>query len=281
MTGRLHVQRLPLARLLPALTSAAPLIESPNMAPRQPVSAIRMAQGRMTLSPLFWGLTPPWLKVLDHAPHCARAETLSKRAMFQEAFNARRCVIPVSGFYVWKPQARNKQPYLVTHVQRTPAAGCPLVPLPHHLDDLYRLDGLDQRARQCLPVIADRSTASGDRPRRRHDMAGPQHRPRPTDTAIDAGPFGTVGRFSGIKACEQPCLSVTLLRASRWAHAALDRATGAVMLRLIPAYPPRLAARHIVLGLSTGLLWGLCPPPGPKRAPLPTWQPHRQSLRRA
>ncbi|WP_081193947.1 SOS response-associated peptidase [Halomonas sp. BC1] len=120
MTGRLHVQRLPLARLLPALTSAAPPIESPNMAPRQPVSAIRMAQGRMTLSPLFWGLTPPWLKVLDHAPHCARAETLSKRAMFQEAFNARRCVIPVSGFYVWKPQARNKQPYLVTHVQRTP-----------------------------------------------------------------------------------------------------------------------------------------------------------------
>ena len=40
-----------------------------------------------------------WLKVLDHAPHCARAETLSKRAMFHEAFSARRCVIPVSGFY--------------------------------------------------------------------------------------------------------------------------------------------------------------------------------------
>ena len=120
MTGRLHVQRLSLARLAPNLKSTASLIESPNLAPRQPVSALRLEQGQLTHTPLFWGLTPPWLKVLDHAPHCARAETLSKRAMFQEAFSARRCVIPVSGFYVWKPQARSKQPFLVTHVNRTP-----------------------------------------------------------------------------------------------------------------------------------------------------------------
>lgn len=120
MTGRLHVQRLSLARLAPDLKSTEPLIESPNLAPRQPVSAFRLEQGRLTHTPLFWGLTPPWLKVLDHAPHCARAETLSKRAMFHEAFSARRCVIPVSGFYIWKPQARSKQPFLVTQVNRAP-----------------------------------------------------------------------------------------------------------------------------------------------------------------
>ncbi|UYO75641.1 SOS response-associated peptidase [Halomonas qinghailakensis] len=120
MTGRLHVQRLALSRLVPSLTNAEPLIESPNLAPRQPVSAIRLEQGRHQLQPLFWGLTPPWLKVLDHAPHCARAETLNQRAMFSEAFSARRCVIPVSGFYIWKIQAHSKQPYLVTHVNRGP-----------------------------------------------------------------------------------------------------------------------------------------------------------------
>lgn len=120
MTGRLHVQRLPLSRLVPSLNSAEALIESPNLAPRQPVSAIRLEQGEYRLQPLFWGLTPPWLKVLDHAPHCARAETLSERAMFNEAFQARRCVIPVSGFYVWKTQPRSKQPYLVTQVNRAP-----------------------------------------------------------------------------------------------------------------------------------------------------------------
>lgn len=120
MTGRLHVQRLSLAHLAPSLETPQPLIESPNLAPRQPVSAIRFEQGKYRLQPLFWGLTPPWLKVLDHAPHCARAETLKTRAMFNDAFSARRCVIPVSGFYVWKTQLRSKQPYLVTHVARTP-----------------------------------------------------------------------------------------------------------------------------------------------------------------
>jgi putative SOS response-associated peptidase YedK len=120
MTGRLHVQRLTLSRLVPSLNDAEPLIESPNLAPRQPISVIRLEQGRLRLQSLFWGLTPPWLKVLDHAPHCARAETLSKRAMFNEAFSARRCVIPVSGFYIWKEQFRSKQPYLVTQVNRGP-----------------------------------------------------------------------------------------------------------------------------------------------------------------
>lgn len=120
MTGRLHVQRLSLPRLVPLLHKADELIESPNLAPRQPVSVIRYEQGALYLQSLFWGLTPPWLKILDHAPHCARAETLSKRAMFHEAFRARRCVIPVSGFYIWKQQPNSKQPYLVTHVNRAP-----------------------------------------------------------------------------------------------------------------------------------------------------------------
>lgn len=120
MTGRLHVQNLPLTRLLPTLATPEPLVESPNLAPRRPISAIRLEQGQYRLSSLFWGLTPPWLEVLDHAPHCARAETLESRAMFRDAFSAHRCVVPVSGFYVWKTQPRSKQPYLVTQVSRAP-----------------------------------------------------------------------------------------------------------------------------------------------------------------
>ncbi|PRY63131.1 putative SOS response-associated peptidase YedK [Vreelandella songnenensis] len=120
MTGRLHVQNLPLARLVPSLKIVSPLVQSPNLSPRQPVSAIRLVQGEYQLQPLFWGLTPPWLKVLDHAPHCARAETLSSKAMFHEAFQARRCVIPVNGFYIWKVSPRSKQPYMVTQVSRAP-----------------------------------------------------------------------------------------------------------------------------------------------------------------
>lgn len=120
MAGRLHIAALPLDGLLPGLRAEQALLTSPNLAPRQALSMIRLERGAPRLATAFWGLTPPWLKVLDHAPHCARAESLDSRAMFRDAFAARRCLIPVSGVYVWKPQARMKQPFLVTRVDRGP-----------------------------------------------------------------------------------------------------------------------------------------------------------------
>ncbi|EPC01809.1 hypothetical protein L861_21525 [Litchfieldella anticariensis FP35 = DSM 16096] len=120
MAGRLHIAPIELSRLLPDLIGETPLLTGANQAPRRPLSVIRQERGHPRLATAFWGLTPPWLKVLDHAPHCARAENLASRPMFQEAFHARRCLIPVSGIYVWKPQPRFKQPFLVTHTDRGP-----------------------------------------------------------------------------------------------------------------------------------------------------------------
>lgn len=120
MAGRLHIAPCDLAALLPNLVSETPLLTSANQAPRQPLSIIRRAHGQTQLVTAFWGLTPPWLKVLDHAPHCARADSLSSRPMFQEAFSARRCLIPATGIYIWKPQPRFKQPFLVTRIDRGP-----------------------------------------------------------------------------------------------------------------------------------------------------------------
>lgn len=120
MAGRLHIAPLELERLLPDLVAETALITGANLAPRRPLSMLRLEGGRLRLVSAFWGLTPPWLKVLDHAPHCARAEALTTRAMFREAFGARRCLVPVSGVYVWKPQPRFKQPFLVTRVDRGP-----------------------------------------------------------------------------------------------------------------------------------------------------------------
>ncbi|WP_416139410.1 SOS response-associated peptidase [Halomonas sp. HK25] len=120
MAGRLHIAPFDLARLLPELTIDAPPVTSPNLAPRRMLSAIRLEAGLLRLGRLFWGLTPPWLEVLDHAPHCARAESLASRPMFREAFQSRRCLVPASGVYVWKSQPRFKQPFLVTRVDRGP-----------------------------------------------------------------------------------------------------------------------------------------------------------------
>ncbi|PRY70787.1 SOS response-associated peptidase [Halomonas ventosae] len=120
MAGRLYIAPLELERLLPDLVAETTPITGANLAPRRPLSIVRLEGGRLRLVNAFWGLTPPWLKVLDHAPHCARAEALTTRPMFREAFDARRCLVPASGIYVWKPQPRFKQPFLVTRADRGP-----------------------------------------------------------------------------------------------------------------------------------------------------------------
>ncbi|MCW4152527.1 SOS response-associated peptidase [Halomonas sp. 18H] len=120
MAGRLYIPTLSWGHLLPRMVVEETPVTSPNLAPRQPVPLIRLEAGRPRLGRAFWGLTPPWLKVLDHAPHCARAESLESRAMFREAFSARRCLVPVGGVYVWRPMPRAKQPYLVTRADRGP-----------------------------------------------------------------------------------------------------------------------------------------------------------------
>ncbi|MDR5900627.1 SOS response-associated peptidase [Halomonas icarae] len=120
MAGRLHIAPIDISQLVPDLVMETPLLTGANLAPRRMLSGIRLDAGRPRLEQLFWGLTPPWLEVLDHAPHCARAESLASRRMFREAFHARRCLIPATGVYVWKPQPRFKQPFLVTRVDRGP-----------------------------------------------------------------------------------------------------------------------------------------------------------------
>lgn len=120
MAGRLHIAPVDISQLMPDLVMETPLLTGANLAPRRLLSGIRLVAGRPRLARLFWGLTPPWLEVLDHAPHCARAESLTSRRMFREAFYARRCLIPATGVYVWKPQPRFKQPFLVTRVDRGP-----------------------------------------------------------------------------------------------------------------------------------------------------------------
>lgn len=125
MAGRLHIAEMDLSALLTSfglskLTLRQPLLTSPNRSPRTPTSVIALTEnGTLELRSAFWGLTPPWLKQLDHAPHCARLEALASRPMYREARH-HRCVVPVTGIYVWMTQASGKQPFMVTYVDRRP-----------------------------------------------------------------------------------------------------------------------------------------------------------------
>jgi len=90
-----------------------------NIAPTQLAPVIRAyTSGTHRLDLLRWGIIPSWVKDLKKlAPLInARAETVSEKPSFRSAFQARRCLVPVSGFYEWKAVAgqKTKQPYYIT-----------------------------------------------------------------------------------------------------------------------------------------------------------------------
>jgi putative SOS response-associated peptidase YedK len=64
---------------------------------------------------LRWGLVPFWAKDLKvgFANINAKAEGIETRPAFREAFQRRRCLVPVDGFYEWKKTASGKQPYAI------------------------------------------------------------------------------------------------------------------------------------------------------------------------
>lgn len=86
-----------------------------NLAPTQPLLAIRMEQGRRRLVPLRWGLIPSWSKGPDsrYSMINARAETVHEKPAYRAAFRQRRCLIPSEGFYEWRKIGSAKQPYLI------------------------------------------------------------------------------------------------------------------------------------------------------------------------
>jgi putative SOS response-associated peptidase YedK len=90
-----------------------------NLAPTQRAAVVRLdAKGRRVLSMLRWGLIPSWSKDEKIASRLinARAETVASMPAFRSAFNAKRCLIPVSGFYEWTGPPKQRQPY---HIVKT------------------------------------------------------------------------------------------------------------------------------------------------------------------
>jgi len=84
-----------------------------NVAPTQPVVAIRHADDGREAVLLRWGLIPHWAKEPGRPLNInARAETIATKPMFRDPFSRRRCLIPASGFYEWQQTGpKTKQPY--------------------------------------------------------------------------------------------------------------------------------------------------------------------------
>jgi putative SOS response-associated peptidase YedK len=88
-----------------------------NAAPSDLLPVVRHDRkaGDRSLDLLRWGLVPFWAKDLKvgFANINAKAETIESKPAFREAFQRRRCLVPVDNFYEWKKIATGKQPYAI------------------------------------------------------------------------------------------------------------------------------------------------------------------------
>lgn len=92
-----------------------------NAAPGQYLPVVR-DDSRESIIRSRWGLVPSWADEASTNLINARAETVSEKPAFRTAYEKRRCLVPVDGFYEWVETDGNKQPYRITRTDDEPFA---------------------------------------------------------------------------------------------------------------------------------------------------------------
>ena len=84
-----------------------------NGAPGQRFVTVQATSNRRVVKELQWGEIPSWARNQPGARRLinARSETVLEKPTFQDAFRQRRCVIPVNGWFEWRPENGGKTPY--------------------------------------------------------------------------------------------------------------------------------------------------------------------------
>ena len=110
------------ARLFSATpANALPPVPDYNLCPTQQVAVVTADPGRR-LRPMRWGFLPAWYKSPTDGPLLinARAETIAEKPAFRAAVRARRCLVPVTGFYEWHRTKEARLPWFVRRADHTP-----------------------------------------------------------------------------------------------------------------------------------------------------------------
>jgi putative SOS response-associated peptidase YedK len=93
-----------------------------NVAPTDSLPVVRYDRKaeQRSLDLLRWGLIPYWAKdtKVGFANINAKAEGIETRPAFRQAFERRRCLVPVDNFYEWKKTGTGKQPYAIALANR-------------------------------------------------------------------------------------------------------------------------------------------------------------------
>jgi putative SOS response-associated peptidase YedK len=88
-----------------------------NVAPTRDMPIVRCANAGddRELINARWGLIPFWAKdeKIGYKTINARSDTVASKPAFRDAYKKRRCLVPANGFYEWKKEGKDKQPFLV------------------------------------------------------------------------------------------------------------------------------------------------------------------------
>lgn len=84
-----------------------------NIAPSQQVLTLGSNEGKRVGTTMKWGLVPYWADdiKIGYKMINARGESVDEKASFKKSFKSKRCLILADGFYEWKKEGRNKQPF--------------------------------------------------------------------------------------------------------------------------------------------------------------------------
>jgi putative SOS response-associated peptidase YedK len=93
-----------------------------NVAPTDSLPIVRYdgRAGERSLDLMRWGLVPYWAKdpKVGFSNINARAEGIDARPAYREAFQRRRCLVPLDSFYEWQKRGKEQQPYAVALADR-------------------------------------------------------------------------------------------------------------------------------------------------------------------
>jgi putative SOS response-associated peptidase YedK len=97
------------------------VLVSYNITPGQDAGVI-IGNGQNRYVRYRWGLVPFWAKdpSIGNRMINARAETITEKPSFRQAFASRRCLVPADGFYEWRKQGSFKTPFYIHHRSNRP-----------------------------------------------------------------------------------------------------------------------------------------------------------------
>ena len=116
------VSEIKIAFAIPPERPPPNIAPSWNVASPDPLPIVHYdaKDGARRLEVMRWGLIPYWAKDIKSgfSTFNARGEEVETKPAFREAFQRRRCLVPLDSFYEWKKTAAGKQPYAIALADR-------------------------------------------------------------------------------------------------------------------------------------------------------------------